>query len=70
MEEKRGFWPRFWTKRPWVQLGFLVLSNSWVTQNFTKAIPCLGLNCYACPLAAFACPIGSLQHFAGIKQIP
>jgi len=22
-----------------------------------------GLNCYACPLALFACPIGTIQHF-------
>jgi polyferredoxin len=70
MTEKRRFWPRFWTKRPWVQLGFLVVANSWFTQNTTKAIPCLGLNCYACPLAAFSCPIGSLQHFAGVRRIP
>jgi polyferredoxin len=70
MSEKSGFWSRLWSKRPWVQLGFLVLSNSWFTQNVTKAVPCLGLNCYACPLAVFSCPIGSLQHFAGVKQIP
>ena len=70
MSEKRGFWSRLWSKRPWVQLGFLVLSNSWFTQNVTKAMPCPGLNCYACPLAGLSCPIGSLQHFAGVRQIP
>ena len=70
MSEKNGFWSRLWSKRPWVQLGFVVLSNSWFTQNVTKAVPCLGLNCYACPLAVFSCPIGSLQHFAGVRQIP
>ena len=70
MSEKSGFWSRLWSRRPWVQLGFLVLSNSWFTQNVTKAIPCPGLNCYACPLAILSCPIGSLQHFAGVKQIP
>jgi polyferredoxin len=68
--EEKSFWPRLWTKRAWVQIGFLVLSNSWFTRNVTKAIPCPGLNCYACPLASVACPIGSLQHFVGQRRIP
>jgi len=29
-----------------------------------------GLNCYACPLARFSCPIGSLQNFIGVKTFP
>lgn len=28
------------------------------------------LNCYACPLALSSCPIGSIQHFARIRQFP
>ena len=28
------------------------------------------LNCYACPMAIFSCPIGSLQHFMAIRAIP
>jgi NADH-quinone oxidoreductase subunit F len=28
------------------------------------------LNCYSCPTAVFACPIGMLQHYASIHQIP
>lgn len=28
------------------------------------------LNCYACPLAVFSCPIGTLQHFVVIRAIP
>ena len=56
-------------KRRWVQaLSFLVM-NSFVLQSL-KAIPCLGMNCYACPGAIFACPIGTLQHFAIIRQVP
>lgn len=35
-----------------------------------KVLPCPGLNCYACPLAVFACPIGTLQHFVIIREIP
>jgi len=29
-----------------------------------------GLNCYACPLARFSCPLGSLQNFIGVKTFP
>jgi polyferredoxin len=43
--------------------------NSVVLQSL-KSIPCLGMNCYACPAAVFACPIGTLQHFAILRQIP
>ncbi|MBI4721917.1 MAG: 4Fe-4S binding protein [Candidatus Stahlbacteria bacterium] len=28
------------------------------------------LNCYGCPLSLFACPVGTLQHFIAIRQIP
>lgn len=61
------------------QSTFLLLYNSYLFfpfffnslgTNFLKAIPCPGLNCYACPLAIFACPIGSLQYFVIIGQFP
>lgn len=29
-----------------------------------------GLNCYACPLARFSCPMGTFQHFIGLRTIP
>ncbi len=29
-----------------------------------------GLNCYACPLARFSCPLGSMQNFIGVKTFP
>jgi polyferredoxin len=45
------------------------MMNSYLLQGL-KAVPCPGLNCYACPGAIFACPIGSLQHFAIIRQVP
>ncbi len=57
-------------RRPWVELGATLLTNSYVTQNITKGLPCPSLNCYACPTAAFACPIGSLQNFAGRHKFP
>lgn len=28
------------------------------------------LNCYACPSALFSCPIGTMQHFMVVHQIP
>ena len=56
-------------KRRWVQALAFLFMNSFVFQSL-KAIPCLGMNCYACPGAIFACPIGTLQHFAVIQQVP
>ena len=41
-----------------------------IYQGSLKGIPFPVLNCYACPLARFACPIGSLQHYAAIRAIP
>jgi ferredoxin-type protein NapH len=29
-----------------------------------------GLNCYACPLARFSCPLGSFQNFIGARTFP
>lgn len=70
--------PRFinWlltARRRWVQLGSTILVNSYVLLRLfpdLKGIPCPGFNCYACPGAIFACPIGSLQHFAAVGQFP
>lgn len=53
-----------------VQLVSALLINSYFFAGTLKAIPCWGFNCYACPAASFACPIGSLQHFAIIRAIP
>ncbi|MCD6359051.1 MAG: 4Fe-4S binding protein [Dehalococcoidia bacterium] len=56
-------------KRWCVQLAFLVIFNSYFFQGL-KRLPCLTLNCHACPLANFACPIGSIQHFGTIRRFP
>ncbi|MGC8785857.1 MAG: 4Fe-4S binding protein [Anaerolineae bacterium] len=56
-------------RRRYVQAVSFLVMNSFVLQAL-KAIPCLGLNCYACPGAIFACPIGTLQHFVAIRQFP
>jgi len=47
-------------------LGFMVTRK--IYQGPLKSICVPGLNCYSCPAATFACPIGSLQFlFAGIR---
>lgn len=35
-----------------------------------KHMPCPALNCHSCPLAVFACPIGTIQHFGIIHKVP
>ncbi|MCR4403579.1 MAG: 4Fe-4S binding protein [Firmicutes bacterium] len=52
----------------WQALGF-VLANSYFFK-FLRHLPCPTLNCYACPAASFACPIGTLQHFAATRRVP
>lgn len=55
--------------RTWVQLAWTALTNGYV-QGFTsgtiwkgpsKAYCVPGLNCYSCPGALGACPLGALQ---------
>jgi polyferredoxin len=41
---------------------FVYLSSRLIYQGGLKGVCVPGLNCYACPLTVFACPIGSLQH--------
>jgi len=56
--------------RRWsVQLAALLILNSYFLA-WLKQVPCPVLNCYACPLAVLACPIGTLQHFSIIHRIP
>ena len=71
-EQNKGQRRWFWLaqRRMAVQIGSALVLNSYVTQRLTKGIPCPALNCYACPAAAFACPIGSIQHFIGRRKIP
>ncbi len=68
----------FWIFRKLIQVLSAVGINSYVPswknfsiyQGSTKQLCAPGLNCYACPFARMSCPIGSLQHFAVIRQIP
>ena len=64
------FWLRLAERRTAVQILATLVTNSYFTQYVTKGILCPSLNCYACPAAAFSCPIGSLQHFAARAELP
>jgi polyferredoxin len=64
--------------RRWTQFLCTVLSNSYagtiytktVSNNMLKGVCVPFLNCYSCPTALFACPIGTLQHYMSIHMIP
>lgn len=59
-----------------VQLGFTALTNGYVTgfvqgkifTGLSKAACLPGLNCYSCPGALVACPIGSLQAVLNSRE--
>jgi ferredoxin-type protein NapH len=51
------------------QNGYLLgFTNKAIYQGSLKEYCTPTLNCYACPGALFACPIGSLQHFIIVGQ--
>ena len=74
MDKKNGsFLARF---RGWFQAGATLLTNIHLP-NFAKGVlyqgkgktVCVpGLNCYSCPGAAGACPIGSFQAVVGSSK--
>jgi polyferredoxin len=66
----RRFWLWLARRRTVVQAVSTFTLNSYFTQRITKGLPCPALNCYACPAAAFACPIGSVQHFVARHKFP
>ena len=59
--------------RGWIQAGAVLLSNPHLSNFFGggiyrgpgKAVCVPGLNCYSCPAAAGACPVGAFQAVAG-----
>ncbi len=66
-------------KRRFVQVLSTILANIYLVSLFKPGIYrgwfkhlCFpGLNCYSCPLAIAACPLGILQHlFASVRVIP
>ncbi|MBQ4332752.1 MAG: 4Fe-4S binding protein [Clostridia bacterium] len=70
MKKVKNFIQKYWpSKRKWMQLYFALLFNAnlkgFVSGNIytgsTKVACVPGLNCYSCPGAVGACPLGSLQ---------
>lgn len=54
-----------------VQLSYYpALWTGLIYQGSTKRFCVPILTCWGCPLARFGCPMGALQHFIGIRQIP
>lgn len=53
-----------------IQVLGLVLHNLGLTFSLKTGIVTPALYCYACPLAMFACPIGTLQHFCALRILP
>jgi len=49
---------------------FKVLGSGQIYKGPLKGLCVPFLNCYACPMAVFSCPIGSLQHFMTIRAVP
>ncbi|MCD6308822.1 MAG: 4Fe-4S binding protein [Candidatus Latescibacteria bacterium] len=58
-------------RRFWWQITGVLLFNFPFLERLTFAwLPVPVLNCYSCPLAQGACPIGTIQHFFVIGAIP
>lgn len=63
-------WIRRVSARRWTQVAAVFIANPWfayfstrtIYQGRAKGVCFPGFNCYACPLALYSCPIGSLQH--------
>jgi ferredoxin-type protein NapH len=54
-------------------VSFFVANNHFsknIYQGKLKGFFFPGLNCYACPLARYSCPLGSFQNFIGVKTFP
>ena len=79
----KNFFKKIWpTKRKWMQLYFALLfnanikgfiniaglDNGRIYQGPTKNVCIPGLNCYSCPGAVGACPLGSLQNAIAAKN--
>ncbi|MEI6499930.1 MAG: 4Fe-4S binding protein [Armatimonadota bacterium] len=63
------FKPSRWLySRRLVQLASFVFANSWFLSRF-KGLCYPSLNCWACPSANFACPIGALQNSASSARL-
>ena len=63
--------------RGWIQAGATLLTNlhlpnflkGGLYQGAGKTVCVPGLNCYSCPAASGACPIGAFQAVVGVFQV-
>ena len=76
-KKKRGGVSQFLSRFRWlIQAGATLLSNihlpnllkGRIYQGKGKAVCVPGLNCYSCPAASGACPIGSFQAVVGSSK--
>jgi len=51
-------------------LAAIIEKSNNLVELTTKSVCVPGLNCYSCPSAGGACPMGSIQHFIALKQVP
>ena len=73
---KPTFSQRFSRVRGWIQAGATLLTNihlpnffrGGIYQGKGKSVCVPGLNCYSCPAASGACPIGSFQAVGGSSK--
>ena len=77
MSKIKAFFKKYWpTKRKWMQLYFALLFNAnlkgFISGNIytgnTKKFCAPGINCYSCPGAVGACPLGTLQGAFGAEK--
>ena len=54
----------------WQATGVIIFNIPFIGPNHFAFLTVPVLNCYACPLAQGACPIGTIQHFLVIGTIP
>lgn len=74
--KKTTFSQRFSRMRGWIQAGVTLLTNihlpnffrGGIYQGKGKSVCVPGLNCYSCPAASGACPIGSFQAVVGSSK--
>lgn len=68
-----GFLGRILTRlgvTPGPGLAKVIAASDNLTSTVTKNVCVPGLNCYSCPTAGGACPMGSIQHFIAMRQVP
>jgi ferredoxin-type protein NapH len=68
-----GFWGRVLErigKTPSPFMTKIITASNNIVETTTKSVCVPGLNCYSCPAATGACPMGSIQHFIAVRQIP